>query len=172
MSVVMLLMSAITWIPGLLLFVFQAVLEGGGWLLSNLWMAGSIFIGSLVWIVLLALLSQAISAWVKWRIAASAALVALFFIPQVIAEFINHLFYTSWGDLIGINQLISVIWASLFRSYNRKLGTMAYWENGERVLIEVFRIPVWSAWLMIVLLCLLCVWLLSKKVRAYEAVRG
>src|SRR5258705_3491417 len=47
MSVVMLLMSAIMWIPGLLLFVFQAVLEGGGWLLSNLWMAGSILIGSL-----------------------------------------------------------------------------------------------------------------------------
>jgi ABC-2 type transport system permease protein len=172
MSVVMLLMSAIMWIPGLLLFVFQAVLEGGGWLFSNLWMAGSILLGSLVWIVLLALLSQAISAWVKWRIAASAALVALFFIPQIFAEFVNHLFYTSWGDLLGINRVISVIWASLFHSYNRISGTAVHWENGERVVSEVIGIPVWSAWLVVVLLCLLCVWLLSKKVRAYEAVRG
>ena len=30
------LMSAITWVPGLLLFLFQGYLEGAGWLASNL----------------------------------------------------------------------------------------------------------------------------------------
>ena len=171
MSVVLLLMSAVTWVPGLILFFFQAILEGGGWLVSNLRICGAIVVGSLVWIITLALLSQAISAWVKWRIAASAALIAVFFIPQVIAEFINHLFYTSWGDLFGINQLISTIWSGLFGSYETVYRTTV-WENGHAVVMEIAFIPVWSAWLMLALICLLCIWLLSRKVRAYEAVRG
>jgi len=171
MSVVLLLMSAVTWVPGLILFFFQAILEGGGWLISNLRICGAILVGSLVWIITLALLSQAISAWVKWRVAASAALVAVFFIPQVIAEFINHLFYTSWGDLLGINQLISTIWSGLFGKYETVYRTTVR-ENGHPVNIEIAFIPVWSAWLMLALICLLCIWLLSRKVRAYEAVRG
>ena len=171
MSVVLLLMSAVTWVPGLILFFFQAILEGGGWLVSNLRICGAIVVGSLVWIITLALLSQAISAWVKWRVAASAALVAIFFIPQVIAEFINHLFYTSWGDLFGINQLISTIWSGLFGNYETVYRTTVR-ENGHPVVIEIAFIPVWSAWLMIALVCFLCIWLLSRKVRAYEAVRG
>jgi ABC-2 type transport system permease protein len=171
MSVVLLLMSAVTWVPGILLFLFQAVLEGGGWLVSNLRIGGAIVVGSLVWIITLALLSQAISAWVKWRIAASAALIAVFFIPLVIAQFINRLFYTSWGDLLGIHQLISTIWSGLLGSYKTVYRTTV-WENGHAVSMEIPFIPVWSAWLMITLLCLLCIWLLSRKVRAYEAVRG
>jgi len=171
MSVVLLLMSAVTWVPGLILFFFQAILEGGGWLVSNLRICGAILVGSLVWIITLALLSQAISAWVKWRIAASAALIAVFFIPLVIAQFINRLFYTSWGDLLGINQLISTIWSGLLGSYKTVYRTTV-WENGHAVSMEIPFIPVWSAWLMITLLCLLCIWLLSRKVRAYEAVRG
>src|SRR4026207_105708 len=66
MSVVLVLLSAVTWVPQLLLFLFQSYLEGGRWLIDNLWIASAIFIGSFVWILLLALLSQAISALVKW----------------------------------------------------------------------------------------------------------
>ena len=172
MSVVLILMSAITWAPGLLLFVFQAALEGGGWLLSNLRIFAAILIGSLVWIILLALLSQTISALVKWRIAASAALIAIFFIPQVVAKFIYHLFYSSWGDLLGIDQLIAVVWSGLFGGYEQHISTLTVWENGHAETIEIAGIPVWSAWFMIVTICGMCVWLLSRKVKAYEAVRG
>src|SRR6188474_924633 len=61
MSVVLILLSAMTWVPQLLLFLFQSYLEGGRWLIDNLWIASAIFIGSFVWILLLALLTQAIS---------------------------------------------------------------------------------------------------------------
>src|SRR3984893_18690697 len=85
MSIVIILLSAITWAPGLLLFLFQGYLEGWSWFVENIWMASAIFIGSLVWILVLALLSQTISAWVKWRMAARAALLGLFFIPAIFA---------------------------------------------------------------------------------------
>jgi hypothetical protein len=82
MSVLLILLSMITWIPQLLLFLFQAYLEGFTWFTQNLWMASAIVIGSVVWILLLALISQAISALVKWRVIASAAILGVFFIPR------------------------------------------------------------------------------------------
>src|SRR5882762_6521148 len=74
MSIVIILLSLITWAPGLILFLLQSYLEGWTWFTENIWIASAVFLGSLVWIVLLALLTQAISAWVKWRVAARAAL--------------------------------------------------------------------------------------------------
>ena len=43
MSVLLILLSAITWIPQLLLFCFQAYLDGAGWFVLNLWIASAIF---------------------------------------------------------------------------------------------------------------------------------
>jgi ABC-type transport system involved in multi-copper enzyme maturation permease subunit len=172
MSVIIILLSAITWVPGILLFVFQSFLEGWTWMARNINIAVAILVGSLVWVLVLALLSQAISAWVRWRFAASAALIAILFIPQIIAEIAGHLFYTDWTSLIAINRVIAVVWSGLFGMYNPNCCRRSGLENGQMVNIEVPEIPLWSAWLAIACLCLACVWLLSKKVRAYEQVRG
>src|SRR4029079_7899966 len=53
MSVVLILLSAIMWVPGLLLFLFQSYLGGWQWFTANLYLAGAIFVGSLVWMLLL-----------------------------------------------------------------------------------------------------------------------
>src|SRR5450755_2901831 len=50
LSVLLILMSVMTWIPGLLLFILQASLEGGGWFTQNLRIAAAIFLGSWIWI--------------------------------------------------------------------------------------------------------------------------
>src|SRR5436309_3650033 len=99
MSIVIILLSAITWAPGLILFLLQSYLEGWAWFADNVWIASAIFLGSLVWILLLALMTQAISAWVKWRVASRAALIGLFLIPSVFAAIINEIFQTSWGHI-------------------------------------------------------------------------
>src|SRR5918993_4056157 len=46
MSVLLILLSAMTWVPQLFLFLFQSYLEGFAWFRSNLWIASAIFIGS------------------------------------------------------------------------------------------------------------------------------
>src|SRR6266568_1850444 len=78
-SVLAILLSQITWVPGLVLFVVQASLAGWSWTWSHLWIAGSLIVSSLIWIAILSLLAMALSAWVKWRIFAGALLLGVMF---------------------------------------------------------------------------------------------
>lgn len=172
MSVVLFLTSLITWVPCLLLFLFQSYLEGGGWFTHNLWIAYAIWSGSWVWIILLALLSQAVSAWVKWRIVASAILLAIFFIPSIVGEAINALFQTRYGNLISLGALTGNIWAGLFRNFSPTVNQVQEFRNGRIIRqIVINQPPLWSHWLMLALICLFCLWLLYTRVRAYEVVR-
>ena len=172
MSIVIILLSAITWAPGLLLFLFQGYLEGWSWFAENIWMASAIFIGSLTWILVLALLSQTISAWVKWRVAARAALLGIFFIPTAFAEIVNEVFLTRWGHIVDLRALFANVWAGLFGLFVRQTGEFQEVRNG-RVIREVImnEPPLWASWFALFLICALCLWLLSRKVKAYEVVK-
>ena len=173
MSVILILLSAITWIPQLLLFLFQSYLEGFTWFRTNLWIASAIFIGSVVWILLLALLSQTISALVKWRIVASAALLGLFFIPSVFGEFINIVFQTRWGNIISLGALMKNVTAGLFGTFDRVSGTIAIRDFDDNVLREILLIepPLWCSWAALFVVCAICLAVLHWKVKAYEVVR-
>src|SRR6185295_14973883 len=170
MSVLLILLSAMTWIPQLLLFCFQAYLEGAGWFVDNLWMASAIFIGSVVWILLLALLSQVVSALVKWRVVASGALLGIFFIPSVFGEVINQLFFTHWGNIISLGALMKNVSAGLFGTFVRTTGHVTDFDNGVAREIVMNEPPLWASWFVLGLICLVCLALLSRKVKAYEVI--
>src|SRR6266480_5843232 len=169
MSIVILLLSSITWVPGLILFVLQSYLEGWSWFSQNIPIASAIFLGSLVWIVLLALLTQTISAWVKWRLAASAGLIGLFFIPSVFAAILNEMLATRWGNLLSLGSLIKNVWAGLFGSFVRQAANQVQESRNGRVVREALfsAPPLWASWFMLFLICALCLLLLSRKVKAY-----
>lgn len=153
MSVLFFLLSAFTWIPGLLLFLLQCYLVGRDWMMENLFIAKAIFLGSLAWIMLQALLAQAVSAWVKWRLAASAALLGLFFIPIAMAEIIRESLETHWGQVISSRGIIRTLWGYLFQKPER------------------MELPIEGAVISLIAICLLCLFLLSRKVRAYEVIK-
>jgi ABC-2 type transport system permease protein len=159
MSVLLILISAITWVPGELLFLFQSYLEGAGWFARNLWIAGAIFIGSWTWILLLALVSVTISAWVKWRLAASGALFGLFIISNVIGFMVNGVLQTRWGSIFNLSMIMTTIEDSLFRAPNSM--NLPNW----------MVLPAPAAWIMFALFLTMCLFLLTRKVRAYEVVR-
>jgi len=171
MTVLVILLSLVTWAPGLLLFLLQAYLEGAGWFASNAWMAGAIFVGSMTWIVLLSLLALAISAWVRWRVVAGAALLGMFFIPSALGGVVNQLFFTRMGNLISPAALMGSIWRGLFGHFRREVGS--YEDAWGRGFVEVVirEPPLWASWLVVALICLACLWLLSRKVRAYEVIK-
>ncbi len=170
MSVVLILLSAITWVPQLLLFMFQAYLEGGRWLIDNLWIASAIFIASFVWILLLALLSQAISALVKWRVIASAALLGLFFIPSVFGEVVNFLFRTRLGNLISLGALTKNISAGLFGTFDRTSSVITGIDGDVISTVMLTEPPLWASWAALFFVCAICLAILSAKVKAYEVV--
>jgi ABC-2 type transport system permease protein len=171
MSVLLILLSAITWVPQLLLFLFQSYLEGANWFVDNLSLASAIFIGSVVWILLLALLSQAVSALVKWRVIASAALLGIFFIPSVFGEVINQIFLTRWGNIISLGALIKNVTAGLFGTFVQASGHITDWDGRVGREIIMNEPPLWASWFALFVVCAICLALLSRKVKAYEVVR-
>ncbi len=114
-SVLAILLSEITWIPGLLLFAMQASLAGASWAWSNLWIAGSLVVSSLIWIAILSLLAMALSAWVKWRIVAGALLLGVMFFGAGFAEAINTVLRTESGHFFNLAYLMSTVSNALFR---------------------------------------------------------
>jgi len=175
MAAVAFLLSLVTWVPGLLIFLFQASLSGFGWFLSNLWIGSAIFFGSMAWIILLSLIALAVSATLKWRVVASGALVGLFFVPSAFGEIINNLFLTRAGNLISLWATMNSIWRGLFGLFERQTGRVTgritnpiY--DGQLVDIVLLEPPLWASWLVVGLVCAVCVWVLARRVRAYEVI--
>lgn len=106
-------LSAVTWIPGLLLFGFQASLEPG-WAAANWRIAPAFFIGSWVWIVPVALFTLAISAVARRRTVARAGMLGLVFVSRGVAEAVNGMLDTKWGYLLSPTQIYDSMWTSLF----------------------------------------------------------
>ena len=173
MSVILILLSMITWIPQLLLFFFQSYLQGFAWFKANLWIASAIFISNVVWIVLLALLTQTISALVKWRVIASGVLLGIFFIPSAFAEFINFIFQTRYGSLLSLAALMKSVTDGLFGLFERVSQTIAIRDFDNNVVQELLlrEPPLWCSWAALFVVCAICLALLSWKVKAYEVVK-
>jgi ABC-2 type transport system permease protein len=154
MSVLVILLSAITWVPGLLLLFIQGYLEGPGWLAKNWRIAFAVFVGSWVWIVYLSLFALAVSAWMKWKPVARITLALLFFVLMGFGAAIRGVLDTRWGLLVSSWHVIDAVWTSLFG-----LPT-----EGEIP-------PVGPSWFALAAGCLIFLWLLSRRIRAYEVVR-
>ncbi|MDH7599535.1 MAG: hypothetical protein QHH07_07885 [Sedimentisphaerales bacterium] len=153
MTILVLLLSTITWLPGLVLFAIQAGCVGWDWAVDNAWLAGAILVASIVWIVVLSLIGLALSAWVRWRTAAGVAVLAVYFVGAGLGRAINNIWQTRYGYLIDLGEVMNTVWAGLFRYY-RGPGLS----------------PV-HAWLMLLLVCLVCIKALASKVRGLEVVR-
>lgn len=172
MSVLLILLSWITWIPQLLMFFFQSYLEGFAWFRQNLWLGNSIVISGVVWVLLLSLLSQTVSALLKWRIVASAAMLGVVFIPSVFGSvFINILFQTKWGDIISLFALMGHVTSGLFGTFDPVAGRVADLSSGVLTDVVIMNPPLWVCWASLFLFSAACLALLSWKVKAYEVVR-
>jgi ABC-2 type transport system permease protein len=152
-SVLAITLSQITWIPGLVLFAIQAGFAGPRWAWNNLWIAGSLILGSLIWIAILSLLAMALSAWVKWRVVAGALLLGVMFFGAGFGQAINAVLRIQSGYFFNLAYLMSEVWSDLFR------------------IESVQSLSVVEVWLALLVYCAICLALLMRKVRAYEVVR-
>lgn len=156
------LLISITFVPTMLLFLFQSSLAGWSWFSANYFIAGAILLGSFVWVAVLSMLVLAVSAWIRWKIAATALMVAIFFMMPGLGEAINEILRTHWGRLLNLGYLIGRVWNELFRvPPSVRMGD-----------VNRFRdVPLWSAWAVLFGVVLLSLWMLNKKLKAREVVR-
>lgn len=162
LSVLLLLTSLITWVPGLLLVGMQVSLTDFSWLSNNTRIVMAILLGSWIWILTISLIALAISAWVKWRPVAAASLFGIFFVAAGFGTAANGLMDMPWGTLINMGTTMGMLWRWLF------LGQDVYRlppgpGSGE--------LPAWTGLFSMLFICAAALFMLTKKVRATQAVK-
>jgi ABC-2 type transport system permease protein len=147
------LTAQITWIPGLLLFVIQWSLGGSEWFKDHSWLAWSVFLTNFIWTILISLLALALSAWVRWKLVAGALLLVIFFLGAGLAQAVNAVLRTDAGYWIDLGTNFQQLCQHLYRIKGQEL------------------ISTEEALTSLLAMCAISVWLLWRKVRAYEVAR-
>ena len=122
--------------------------------------------------MLLALLSQTLSALLKWRIVASGAMLAIVIIPLAFVGIINLIFMTRIGNLFSLVTLMANITQGLFGTFDRVTGRVVIeaFDGSSREILMI-EPPLWSSWAMLFVFCAICLAILNWKVKAYEVVK-
>lgn len=113
LTVLMGMLSIVTWIPGLVLFGLQVGLAGSTWFRLNWTLGAGMVAGFLIWLVILSLVAMASSAYVKWRVVAAGVSLAFFFILAGIAQMIDEVLRVTWGHIIDPAWTVNRIWCAL-----------------------------------------------------------
>jgi ABC-type transport system involved in multi-copper enzyme maturation permease subunit len=153
-------LSYVTWVPCLILFVYQCYASPQPWGMAHLSLALGIFAGAAVWVLLLSMVGLAVSAWVKWRVIATGAIFAVVFVPAGVGGMASLILRTRWGLLLNLPFMMSELW-------QRMLGAPVPIRMNERFILPTFPMVV-----TLVIACLLCVAVLNARIRAREVVRG
>lgn len=159
LAVLVVLLSLVTWVPGVLLVLLQGSLAGWDWLRDHGRLLWAVVVSAGVWVLAMSLVALAISAWFRWRPVATAMFFAILMVGKGFGLAIVETLDTRWGRLIIFDDVVRTIWLDLF-GIQRLFG--GRFEDVARTL------PVAAAWLALAALCLLCLAVLHRRVRACE----
>jgi ABC-2 type transport system permease protein len=153
MATLVVLLSAITWIPGLFLFLLQSWLAGWGWFSDNLRIGIAILLGAGIWILTISLLALAASALARRKVIAQTFLLGVIIFGSVAGQAVNQMFGTRLGFVFALPELMHTVWEGLYRvPLNAQL-------------------PPAIAWMALAAICAASVGVLARKLRAFEVVK-
>jgi len=107
------LLSPVTWIPGVLLFFMQSSMAGWYWFSENWHIGAGVFLGFLLWNLLVSLVALACSAYVKWRVVAGALVLGVFFVLAGATRLTNMVLRVEWASAFNPAKAFLQIWHSL-----------------------------------------------------------
>lgn len=148
-----LVVSTLTWAPGLVLFLEQSLMGGWSWMAGHPGIALALTLGGVAWTLTLTLMILAISAWVRWRPVAAAVLFGIFFIGGGAGTILNELLDTGWGSVLNLSGVMQAIWQSLLLDTAFTID---------------YPLPVWTAWLTLALVWTASLGALFLRLRAAE----
>ena len=147
------LLSLITWIPGLFLFLLQSWLEGWSWFAANARIGAAILLGAGIWIATISLLALAASAFARRKVVAQTFLLGVIIFGSIAGQAVNTMFDTRMGFVFALPELMHTVWEGLFGvPLNAQL-------------------PPSIAWIALTLICSASVAVLARKLRAFEVVK-
>ena len=153
MATLAMLISVITWIPGLLLFLLASWLEGWAWFVANIRIGVAIVLGAGIWIVTISLLALAASAVARRKVIAQTFLLGVVVFGSIAGGAINNMFDTRLGFVFALPELMHTVWEGLYQVPLRAQLTA----------------PI--AWTALFAICGLSIAVLAKKLRAFEVVK-
>jgi ABC-2 type transport system permease protein len=104
------LLSAVTWVPGVLLFLMQSGMAGWAWFAANWRLGAAVFFGFLLWISLVSLVAMASSAYVRWRVVAGGLVLGVFFVLAGAAEIAREVLRLDWVWVLNPARNMNQIW--------------------------------------------------------------
>jgi len=146
------LLSLITWIPGVLIFSLQSGMAGWSWFAQNWNLGLGVFIGSMLWILLISLIALTCWAYIRRKIMAEASILGVFFVLNAVARIFNDVLGVTWASFFNPRQVIDRIWNGL-------LGITP--ESGPTVL---------GCWVAVVVMTAVLLMVLRRKLRPVEVI--
>jgi len=153
MVVLFLLLSPLTWIPGLMAFILQSLMAGRQWTAENIRIAVAFLVGHCVWILVVTMLCLAVSAWIRLAAFSRGALVAIFIISAVVGRMINGVTRSSIGDLLHLSRAMESVVLRFFGA------------------TPPSALPSAANWFTLITVVLLSLWVLNLKLRAVQEIK-
>lgn len=150
------LLSAVTWVPGLLIFLLQGAFRGVGWMTDNLRLAVALVAGAWFLIATLTLLALAASAMVRWRPAAMAVIFGAFVLGGAIGHSIEAATGLTVGGYFDLLGMLKSVWEGLFAT---------------RIEFEPQLLGAWASAAGLAAFCAVALLVLHRRLRAFEVVR-
>jgi ABC-2 type transport system permease protein len=150
------LLSAVSWLPLALLVLFEAGLAPQPGLAGHGRDLAAVVASGVLWVMVVSLLALALSAWVRWRILAGALLVAVLALSRAMGVAATETTGSVWAGLLDLPELVGTVWRSLF------FGAP---DPGSAELPPVVALAALAA------LAAVCLLLLGRRLRAFEVVR-
>ncbi len=151
-AVIATLAGALTLLPGLLMFIVQSSLVGWNWMVGNFYLATATFFICTILLAIFTLLGLAMSALVRWKIVAGALILAVFAIGKGFGAMIDSVMRTNGGNYLDLQSLIQIVAMDMFHTTP---------ESSDYV-------SAWSAWIALIAICGLLLWILNRKLRVCE----
>lgn len=107
------LISLVTWVPGILLFGMQVGMAGSDWLHGNWRLGFGVVAGFAIWGLLVSLVAMASSAYTKMKAVSGGLVLGFFFILGGLSGMVNVIFRVTWGNALSPQWASRRIWCAM-----------------------------------------------------------
>jgi ABC-2 type transport system permease protein len=106
-------LSPVTWIPGVVLFLMQASMAGWSWTAENWTLGFGIFGGFALWVIFVSLVALTSSAYVRWRVVSGGLILGVFFVLAGASEMAGMILAADWPMVFNPTRASIQIWRAL-----------------------------------------------------------